>query len=455
MLSTMKKLLTLPLEKTLIFCGFALGLTLASFWHYNQNVVLAEKTAAFQQGMSTCFSRVNQSFTAAMIRDMSSPYLNKDFMRLSEECVREGAKVSGVDITTMPKVGRLHNEFISEIFWFHEKILKVLGDAPIGARSTVPLNAISEKYSKIESMRLDLADQLDINMHQLHAMRLRDEYVVSGAFLLLLLGCALLAAKEMSRLKTMRELEREALSLLNTGNVDVGAMVDQLVGRSLVANGMPVTHQVFRDYHREILETEMQSNPVSHTDATVTTEPVAPVMASTPAKIPTQALMNISAARGDGVEVRKLLVHQAAHLKMPMNFQDAQVLLDEETTGQILQAIAQRFSGWNARLNGIRVGDTYEIRIEGDGLCLNSNELEYASRIDMAVNGVDVNIVMAIDLAREEGLTLRLKNRQAEDGSIAGAEAILEIPAVSNRSLTNVVRGKKRDLERQLGSMTN
>ncbi len=66
-----------------------------------------------------------------------------------------------------------------------------------------------------------------------------------------------------------------------------------------------------------------------------------------------------------------------------------------------------------------------------------------------------MNIVMAVDLAREEGLAFRAANRKGSDGSIAGSEAVIELMAVANRNVTNVVRGKKRDLEKQLRNLMN
>jgi hypothetical protein len=169
-------------------------------------------------------------------------------------------------------------------------------------------------------------------------------------------------------------------------------------------------------------------------------------------QVPTQ---EVEAAAPAGVDVRKLLVNQASRQNIAMDVQDGTVIADEEAVSQVLQAMGQRYAGWNPHLEGTHGDGNYTIRLIADGVCLNSAELEYVSRANASVEGVDINIVMAVDLAREEGLSFRAANRKGSDGSVIGSEAIIDLVAVSNRNLTNIVRGKKRDLEKQLRNLMN
>lgn len=465
----MKKLPSLTLERILLFSGFSLALTVAGFWHLRQNVNATDHLAALQQGVSTCFARVTQTFTAAMIRDLRSPYLNKDFMALSDECLREGAKTAQVDLTLMPKASRLNNELVSETYWFHEKVQKVLATAPLNPKEAFNLTGVSEKYAKIEGLKLDLADQLDVALVQGRAARVRDEFLMGGAFCLFMAALASLALRQGRTMRAMREIEKQALSLLNTGTANVGAMVDQLLGRALTVAEMPVTLRVFRDYHGDMLERVTGQRPVAPTQSTTaeaqagTTVDETTFVTPTTTPAPTQATASatvttetpVEGAVVAGVDVRKILVNQATRQKISMDAQDAQVVADEESVGQVLQSMGQRYHGWGPRLNGVSGDNLYTIRLSADGVCLNSSELEYAARVGASTQGVDVNIVMAVDLAREEGLVFHIANCKAEDGSIKGSEAVLELPMVSNRNLTSVVRGKKRDLAKGLRNLVN
>lgn len=457
----MKKLPALGLEKILLFSGFTLALTMAGFWHLRQNVTRAEQLATFQQGVSTCFARVTQTFTAAMIRDTRSPYLNKDFMSLSDECLREGAKTSQVDLSAMPKAARLNNDLVSEVYWFHEKVMKVMGAGSLSAKDAIPMNGVSDKYAKIEGMKLDLVDQVDISLGHARSARVRDEFLMGGAFCLFMAALSLLAIRRTRAMRTLRDIERQALALLNTGNVNVAAMVDQLLGRALNAAEMPVTLRVFRDYHGDVMET-MVSTPTRTVEAptTIHTDEAQAATLDAPETVGPDAgtiemAPDADAGTAAGVDIRHLLINQATRLNVSLEVQDGMVLADEEAISQVIQSMAQRYAGWSVGLEGKCQDSIYVIRMFAEGVCLNSSELEYASRAGARVEGVDVNIVMAVDLAREEGLYFHTANRLGADGSIAGSEAVLELPLVPNRNLTTVVRGKKRELEKQLRNTLN
>lgn len=453
----MKKLPNIGLDKILLFSGFTLALTMAGFWHHRQNATTAENLATFQQGVSTCFARVTQTFTAAMIKDMKSPYLNKDFMSLSDECLRESSKTSEVDLKAMPKIARLHNELVSDTYWFHEKVMKVIGGMSINSKDSLPMNGVSEKYAKIEGLKLDLADQLDINLGQVREARMRDEFLMGTAFSLFMLALSFLAMRRARTMRTIRDIERQALSLLNTGNVNVGAMVDQLLGRALTAAEMPISLRVFRDYHGEVLEvmsSRTAVTPEAHMEAnSIITAPVAEI--DNTDSMTKEISVNMEAATIAGIDIRHLLINQATRLNISLEVQDGTVVADDEALSQIIQSMGQRYSGWNPTLEGKSIDGRYIVRLIADGVCLNSSELEYVSRIGAKVDGVDINIVMACDMAREEGINFRVANRIGTDGSIVGSEAILDLSLVPNRNLTNIVRGKKRELEKQLRNTLN
>lgn len=443
----MKKLQTIALEKILLFCGFSLALTVIGFWEFQSNVSMSEKLARVQTGMSTCFSRVNQTFTAAMIKDFNGPYLKRDFMALTDECLKEGSKAAGVDMSTLPKASVYFNELLSEVHWFHEKVVKVVGAQAGGVE--VPMNAINEKFMKIEQLKLDLTDQLDSVHGQYREARLRDELLVAAAFMMFMGSLFIFGLKELALLRHRREMEHKALSLLNTGSARAAAMVDQLVQKALTGQGMPVTAQVFNDYHTTVLE-QMSFQPLpQRVKEQKAAEPTAAVIETTQTEVAEMVKTEESA-----VDIRKLLTNQALRLKASMEVQDGEVNVDPEVLAQVIQAFGQRLVFGDLKLNGVRSADRYEVKLQATNLCFNVHELNYIADTTSSMEGVDVNVLIAMDLIRDHGLEAQVKNRLGNDGAIIGAEVVIGLNANPNRTLVNVVKGKKRDLQQRLSEVT-
>jgi hypothetical protein len=444
----MKKLQTIALEKILLFCGFSMALTIIGFWEYQSNVSMSEKLAKVQTGVSTCYTRVNQTFTAAMIKDFNGPYLKRDFMALTDECLKEGSKSAGIDMSTLPKAGQYFNDLVSEVHWFHEKVVKVVGAQAGGVE--IPMNAINEKFMKIEELKLDLTDQLDSVYGQYREARLRDELLVSAAFFMFMGSLFIFGLKELSLLRHRREIEHKALSLLNTGSGRAAAMIDQLVQKALSGQGMPIAAQVFNDYHTTVLE-KMSFQPLSplktkNNDETElkaeADEERAPMIAA------------IEETKDHLVDIRKLLTNQALRLKASMEVQDGEVSVDSEVLAQVLQAFGQRLIFGDLKLNGARINDKYEVKLQATNLCFNVHELNYIENTNSSLEGVDVNVIIAMDIIRDNGLEAKVLNRLGVDGGTIGAEVVITMPANSNRSLVNIVRGKKRDLQQKLNEST-
>ena len=445
----MKKLQTIALEKILLFCGFSLALTVIGFWEFHSNVSMSEKLARVQTGVSTCFSRVNQTFTAAMIKDINGPYLKRDFMALTDECLKEGSKAAGVDMSALPKASVYYNELLSEVHWFHEKVIKVVGAQAGGVE--VPMNAINEKFMKIEELKLDLTDQLDTVHGQYREARLRDELLVAAAFMMFMGSLFIFGLKELALLRHRREMEHKALALLNTGSARAASMVDQLVQKALTGQGMPVTAQVFNDYHTTVLE-QMSFQPLPQRREQASVEPtLTPVQTLTP-----EPSTTIEALKTDetSVDVRKLLTNQALRLKANMEVQDGEVNVDPEVLAQVIQAFGQRLVFGDLKLSGTRVADKYEVKLSASNLCFNVHELNYIADTSSSLEGVDVNVLIAMDLIRDNNLVAQVANRLGNDGAIIGAEVSITLQSNPNRTLVNVVKGKKRDLQQRMGEVT-
>lgn len=108
-----------------------------------------------KEGITTCSHRVAQSFTAKMIGDKNSVYMQNDFMNMSEDCFADVvANFNSQFANKLQTVTNQINQMTSLTHQLHEKIL-------IAGTDNQTLGSL---YEKIESARNFSLDELD-NFH--------------------------------------------------------------------------------------------------------------------------------------------------------------------------------------------------------------------------------------------------------------------------------------------------
>lgn len=213
----MKKLLSISPAKIYLLCGLSLFMTLGAFWHHQMNQTQLDRLNILNQGVGTCFNRISQTFTAMMIKDIRSPYLNRGFMGLSDECLNETIKGINPFKKNVGKGYETLNQLISEVHWFHEKITKI--HTPMLAKPDLAtsLTPLSDRYGKMENYKLDLVDEIDATTNQLRAVQMNDEYLMGAGLILFVLALSALSLQEFNRQQLQREIERDALNFLKAG----------------------------------------------------------------------------------------------------------------------------------------------------------------------------------------------------------------------------------------------
>ena len=151
----MKKLLSLSSSKIYLACGLGLLMTLGAFWHHQSNQTQLDRMNILNQGVGTCFNRISQTFTAMMIKDIQSPYLNRGFMGLSDECLNETIKGINPFRKNAGKGYQTLNQLISEVHWFHEKVLKIHSPMLAGQNLNASLTPLSDRYGRMENFKIN------------------------------------------------------------------------------------------------------------------------------------------------------------------------------------------------------------------------------------------------------------------------------------------------------------
>ena len=143
-------------KKAIIGIGATALLIMTGVFQHKLNVKISD-ISSLKSNLSTCFSRVNQSYTAKVIGDSTSMYLETGFMKMTEECL---AEVSGfseeIFASTAVKLGQTLNALVSDIHWFHER-LEESSNSFSETDVEVVLSTLSDRFEKLE-MKFDNVD---------------------------------------------------------------------------------------------------------------------------------------------------------------------------------------------------------------------------------------------------------------------------------------------------------
>ncbi len=442
----MKNLLSLRPAAIFIFAGLSLAMILGSFWHYQSNQSQLNKLGVVNQGLTTCFNRVSQSFTAMMISDLQSPYVKSDFTGLSNECLAETSKGAVALKSSMGKAYENLNQLISETHWFHEKIGRVNNEKDVAAN----IAPISDRYSRMETYKQTLSDEIDNTSNLIRKVQGNNEVLMGLGLIMFVISLSLLSLQEFLRLESKKAIEREALNYLTAGQGNVGAIVDRLVENALMGQGMQVTAQLFRDYHGEMLE--RQATRVS-TDEPILEEAEAETFAA-----PTTVEISAVDTRERTSLKESLVTLQNLHTKENLHIselRDVQLLANSEGVEHMLNAAVSALLCHRTDDRKIMVGtqihsDRVVLNFFCSGNVFSATELEYAANPEVIAEGLDMNLQILKEMVQSASAQWFIENKVDRHGKITGMNIrlVMDRALKENRpkNLVSVFKGKKKDL---------
>tara|TARA_R110000868_G_scaffold351700_3_gene612967 strand:- start:4527 stop:5951 length:1425 start_codon:yes stop_codon:yes gene_type:complete len=241
------KVLKLPKVKSRKEWGalvLSIGLVAAGIFLLSQSQKL-QKLAVLEEGLGTCFQRVAQSFTARMIGEERSVYLDKGFTGASEECFGEAASwsVQATQMAGATKVAALVNKLANEVSFFHAKIHG--SDASFAKNNEVVQSShLNSRFQAMEAVREEALADIAVAKASARGGVLRAKiafyafaFLCPFAFLMLWWS-----AREQSR--TNRDVELEAQESLVSGKATLNA-TKTLIDRVLSNNDLPRTRDLF------------------------------------------------------------------------------------------------------------------------------------------------------------------------------------------------------------------
>ncbi|OUR96438.1 hypothetical protein A9Q84_08785 [Halobacteriovorax marinus] len=247
-------------KKAIVGVGVTAVLILSGVFQHRLNTK-STNISSLQGNLSTCFSRVNQSYTAKVIGDSSSMYLESGFMKTTEECFAEtSSQFEEIFSSTAKKMGQALNALVSDVHWFHERVEETTNSFS-EQDSEVVLSNLSDRFEKLE-MKYDEVDGEVIRKVESISLSISNMTVL--LFILSILAPLLLLwdLAERKNLKQRNGLtEKSARDRLASDKAVVHSEVADIIKEALEQNKLVYCSKLFSQYHA--------LNPVKNVEDTV------------------------------------------------------------------------------------------------------------------------------------------------------------------------------------------
>ena len=244
----MKKLLNVFENKRSIAGLFILAGLVFTTYTIQENAGQIKRLTNFESGIQTCFTRVNQTYTANLLGDSTSTYLTQNFQNLTEECLAEGIlSVESSFQTQLAGAAKQLSNLASNVHWFHEDIL-----APAGAKNLAGNEAardVGARFEKIESTKDEILESTNTYKNQITESQnfQKNIFYVSATLLVILMLAEYMSLTRRRLSNNAREKEAHA-ELLNNGGA-TSVKVGEIIRIALEQNELPNCSRLFANFH--------------------------------------------------------------------------------------------------------------------------------------------------------------------------------------------------------------
>lgn len=227
---------------------FLLVVLVLNTYKIQENSARIKHLTNFENGMQTCFSRVNQTYTAKMMEDTSSNYLTQNFQNLTEECFAESVlNIEERFKAELPQITKRINTMASNVHWFHEDVLSPDSTGTITKNSES--RDVGARFERIETTKDEIFESSDKYKTEINNS-LNDEktiFYVSATLLFLLMAGEFLKNTRLRLSRSAREKEAAA-ELMDHGGVN-SVKIGEIIKSALVQNDLINCSQLFANYH--------------------------------------------------------------------------------------------------------------------------------------------------------------------------------------------------------------
>lgn len=246
----MKKITDLLQSKRNIAGIILLSGLIFTTYNIQENSIRLKRLTNFESGMQTCFTRVNQSYTAKILGDTSSTYLTQNFQNLTEECFAEGIlNVEDSFKIELSQVAKKLSTLASNVHWFHEDIF-----APASAHAIASDGEprdVGARFEKIENTKDDILDASEQYKAEItnDLNKEKSIFYVTSTLLALVMLFEYLATTKRRLSNNAREKEADA-ELLDNGGI-ASVKVGEIIRSALIQNDLLNCSKLFVNYHAQ------------------------------------------------------------------------------------------------------------------------------------------------------------------------------------------------------------
>ncbi len=240
----MKKLASILENKRSVAGLFILAGLIFTTYQIQENSGQIKRLSNFESGIQTCFSRVNQTYTANILGDSASTYLTQNFQNLTEECLAEGIlTVESSFAKELNTAAKQLSNLASNVHWFHEDIL-----APAALQNKEGRD-VGARFEKIETTKDEILESSEKYKTEItNSLNQQKNFFYVSATLLVILMLAEYMGLTRRRLSNnAREKEAQAELLDNGGATSV--KVGEIVRVALEQNGLVNCSKLFANFH--------------------------------------------------------------------------------------------------------------------------------------------------------------------------------------------------------------
>ena len=463
----MKKLINVLENKRSIAGLFLLAGLIFTTYSIQENSNQIKRLTNFESGIQTCFTRVNQTYTANLLGDKASTYLTQNFQNLTEECLAEGILTVENSLSKeLASSAKLLSNLASNVHWFHEDIL-----APNGAKNLAgngQARDVGSRFEKIETTKDEILESTNSFKTQITNSQnfQKNIFYISATLLVMLMIAEYMSITRRRFSNNAREKEAHDELLNNGGGASV--KVGEIIRVALEQNDLVNCSKLFANFHAfaisekgknkmslETLVTPMSTdiNKAVYTIDKIWEDDSIGVSADTNAK---NKLHNINLEQMSSTVVDLLAEKLFSQgVQLDMNIADnLEIRAGQEELEQALYHLfayainsTQSTNGEkNISVYAHKLGDVvaFDLIHSGGGF----EESTLKKRVGLENNGSELNLDLQIcqSLLEEIQAKIQLDNKLDQNGNVIGGRVKIIFKAVI-AATENVNQGRLVDLK--------
>ncbi len=425
---------------------------------------LASKQSGLYQlsnGLGICFQRVNQSFTALMIKDLSSEFMTKDFKATTGECFSELSSAFAAKSLMTGAIKTKLDNIMSDTHWFSEKADRV---AKLSRNEEISLSQsnIINKYIEIEQLKssldelvLEKAKSLGNGSQLLLVALVLSQMLLCASFFYLFIKRKILS-------KDLNQIEKE-IKQTRVGARDSDLIVQKILKKLFMALDIPNTHAFVGQYHQSLVEENyklsdhlVRVNSLNAMEKTSDRHSIG-ALESTRDLDPIDFNHSLSAvidkvrgkAFNHGIVIDTDVVDQFM------------IRSEAESLNQLLFSILnfsmdsslEHNEGRKVEIKGKPLGGMAYCKFKIAGFCFNDEDLDVINGAEVS-SSTNINLAILRELVVDANVKLGVKNKHNSEMNTNESEIELiferALGVEAKKENTRIVKGSKRDIRKFL-----